>query len=142
MPTKPSKPDRKIELQLRHTFTDKETLELTRKLAEGNRDLDQAEEEKKSVTSQLKAKCDAIAARVSETAGKINCGFEYRNTPVLVKYNTPVAGTKRLTRLDTDEVIGEEPMTAAELQSELPLEANPEPVKANPGVVPVPADGQ
>ena len=133
-----SKPDRKIEMQLRHTFTDKETLELARKLAEGNRDLDQAEEEKKSVTSQLKAKCDAIGARVTETAGKINCGFEYRNTQVTVKYHTPAPGTKRLTRNDTGEVIGEEPMTAAECQDELKLESA---TKAEaPGVVSVPAD--
>ena len=137
--TTPTKPDRKIELQLRHTFSDKETLELARKLAEANRDLNQAEDEKKSVVSQLKAKSDAIAARVAEEAGKINCGFEYRMTPCTVKYHTPKTGVKTITRNDLNEVIEEMDMTQAELQDELPLDATKAP---EGGVVAVQADGK
>lgn len=133
-----NKPDRIIEQQLRHTFNDKETLELARKLAEGNRDLAQAEDEKKSVTSQLKAKADAIQARVTEVSGKINCGFEYRPTKVTVKYHLPAPGLKRLIREDTGEIVEELPMTSAECQGDLALEpAKPE----SGGTVPVPADG-
>lgn len=116
------KPDKKIELQLRHVFTDKETLELARKLAEANAELAQAEDEKKSITSQLKAKADGIQARVSEVAGKINTGYEYRATPCLVEYHTPKPGMKRLTRLDINEVVTEEDMTEAEKQTEMELE--------------------
>lgn len=153
-----SKPDRKIEMQLRHTFTPAETIEIAKKMAEATRELHQAEDEKKAVTSQLKAKCDGIAARVTEHAGKINSGFEYRNTAVLVKYNTPKTGQKRMIRLDTNETIGEEEMSMAEMQTELPLTPatpangatlpNPvltadtaERVKSSPGTVGVPADG-
>lgn len=132
------KADKKIELQLRHSFSEKEVLVLARKLAEGNNDLAQAEDEKKSVTSQLKAKADRIAAQVAETAGKITCGYEYRTTQVLVEYHKPKGGQKRLTRLDTNEIIGEEDMTEAEKQSELPL--GTEKVTASPGTVAVPAD--
>jgi hypothetical protein len=151
-----SKPDKKIEMQLRHTFTATETIEIARKMAEASRELNQAEEEKKAVTSQLKAKVDGIAARVTEHAGKINSGFEYRNTAVLVKYNTPKTGQKQLTRLDTNEVIGNEEMSMAEMQTELPLsdakapvvpfnpvlkEDDAKKVTASPGTVGVPADG-
>lgn len=125
-------------MSLRHTFTEKEILEIARKLAESTKELDQAEEEKKAVTSQLKAKCDGIAARVSEQAAKINSGYEYRMTPVTVKYNTPKTGSKRLVRMDTNENIGDEDMTQAELQSEFPLDDGKKAEK--PGVVDVPAD--
>ncbi len=135
------KKDKKIELQLRHTFSDKETLALARKLAEANNDLAQGEEEKKSVTSQLKAKIDGIQARVSETSGKITCGYEYRATPCLVEYHKPKNGQKTLTRLDINEIIAVEDMTDAEKQDELPL--GTEAAKAeHPGVVDVPADNE
>lgn len=160
-PAAASKPDRKIEMQLRHTFTANETIEIARKMAEASRELAQAEDEKKAITSQLKAKCDGIAARVTEHAGKINAGFEYRNTQVLVKYNTPKTGVKRMVRLDTNEAIGDEDMSMSEMQTELPLgdtkkpapaagagvpfnpalsEKDAEKIKAAPGTVPVAAD--
>ncbi len=159
-PAAPAKPDKKIEMQLRHTFTTAETVEIAKKMAEASRELNQAEEEKKAVTSQLKAKVDAISARVSEYAGKINGGFEYRMTPVLVKYHTPKTGTKRLTRLDTNEVVGEEEMSMSEMQMDLPIGGGspaggpigqplPNPVlpadtaakvRTSPGTVNVPAD--
>ncbi len=155
----PAKPDKKIEMQLRHQFSIAETVEIAKKMAEASRELTQAEDEKKAITSQLKAKVDAIAARVSEHAGKINSGFEYRNTPVLVKYNTPKTGQKQFTRLDTNELIATEEMSMGELQMDLPIsggdpkhigEVLPNPVlsadeasrvKASPGTVSVPADG-
>ena len=150
--TPPAKPDRKIELQLRHQFTQKETLEIAKKMAEANRDLALALEEKKAITTQLKAKCEGIASRVAEAAGKINSGFEYRLTSVTVKYHTPKTGAKRLIRDDTGEILEEEAMSQAELQDELPLNLSPEPfnavlkgkdaerVTSSPGVVAVPAD--
>ncbi len=157
-PAAASKPDKKIEMQLRHTFTPNETIEIARKMAESSRELAQAEDEKKAVTSQLKAKVDGISARVTEYAGKINAGFEYRNTQVLVKYNTPKTGVKRMVRLDTNENIGDEDMSMSEMQTELPLgdtkakasevpfnpalsEDAAKKVKASPGVVAAPADG-
>lgn len=157
-PVAPEKPDKKIEMQLRHTFTPVETIEIAKKMAEASRELNQAEDEKKAVTSQLKAKVDAISARVSEYAGKINSGFEYRNTPVLVKYNTPKTGQKQMTRLDTKELVGTEDMSMGEMQMDLPIGGEPKhigdvlpnpvlttddakKVKASPGTVGVPADG-
>lgn len=120
-PDKKTKPDRHIEMSLRHTFTEKETLALARTLAEKNNELNQAEEEKKSVTSQLKAKIDGISARVTEVSTKITTGYEYRMTKCTVKYHTPRPGMKRLIREDTNDVIEDAEMTDAEKQGELPL---------------------
>lgn len=146
------KPDYHGERQLRHVFSEKETIEIAKKMAEASRDLNQAEEEKKAVTSTLKAKVDGIQARVNEHAGKINSGFEYRTTPITVKFHTPKTGQKQTARDDTGEIIETDQMSMAEMQDELPLgtvepfnpamtEENSKRIKANPGVVSVPADG-
>jgi hypothetical protein len=149
----PVKPDRHIEMQLRHTFTQKETLEIAKKMAEASRELNQAEEEKKAVTSQLKAKVDGISARVTEHAGKINSGYEYRSTKVTVKYHTPKTGIKSLSRDDTGEHLETAEMSQSEMQDELKLDPAPGTlpnpvlkesdagkVKAAPGTVRVAAD--
>lgn len=120
-PKPASRPDKKGERQLRVEFTPEELLAIAKKLAEANADFTRAEEDKKAVTSQLKAKCDSIAARVSELSGKINSGFEYRQVNVVTKYDDPKTGTKTTYRLDKNEVVEVEAMTLAELQGELPL---------------------
>ena len=129
----PAKPDRKIEMQLRHQFTDKETLELGRKLAEESNLLNQQEDEAKAVAKQLKAKVDSTASRVSEISTKITNGYEYRPTQCVIKYHVPKAGRKSTVRLDTSEVVEDAEMSLAEMQAELPL--NPvEEAMRNPGV--------
>lgn len=138
-PDKKSKPDRHIEMSLRHTFTEKETLGLARTLAEKNNELTQAEEEKKSVTSQLKARIDGISARVTEISTKITTGYEYRPTKCTVKYHTPRAGMKSLIRDDTGEVFETADMTDAEKQGELPLGVDKGKQESG-GTVSVPAD--
>jgi hypothetical protein len=116
-----SRPPKKWEMQLRVQFTDPEINAIAKKLAEANADLIRAEEDKKAVTSQLKAKCEGIAARVGELSGKINSGFEYRNVPVVTTYDNPKVGMKTTVRMDTGEVVECEPMTLAEMQRELAL---------------------
>lgn len=73
------------------------------------------------MTSQLKARVDGIAARVTEHANKINSGYEYRSTKVTVKYHSPKTGEKTLVRDDTGEIHSTEEMSPSEMQEELPL---------------------
>ena len=115
------KPPKKTEQSLRVKFTEEETLKLARKLAEKNAEAEQAENDKKAVTKQLAAKCDAIAAQVSEISGKINAGMEYRTVQCETTYDDPKPGMKTTRRLDTLEVIEQETMTLAELQQEIPF---------------------
>ena len=121
--TKPAtpKPPKKTEQSLRVKFTEEEVVKLARKLAEKNAEAEQAENDKKAVTKQLAAKCEGIAAQVSEISGKINAGFEYRTVQCETTYDDPKPGMKTTRRLDTMEVIEQETMTLAELQQELPF---------------------
>lgn len=95
---------------------------LGKKLAETYGELDNKEEEKKAVTSQLKAECDSIASRISEYQSKVMAGYEYRQTPCIVKYDTPTTGQKTILRLDSNSVVSIDQMSLAEMQSELPLQ--------------------
>ena len=115
------KPPKKTEQSLRVKFTEEEVVKLARKLAEKNAEAEQAENDKKAVTKQLAAKCEGIAAQVSEISGKINAGFEYRTVQCETTYDDPKPGMKTTRRLDTLEVIEQETMTLAELQQELPF---------------------
>ena len=120
-PKTASRPPKKSERQLRVEFTEKEILEQAKKLAEANAELHRAEDNKKAVTSQLKADCDSISSRIAVLSGKINDGFEYRQVNVETTYDDPKRGMKTTRRLDTNEVIECETMTGAEMQEELPL---------------------
>ena len=115
------KPPKKTEQSLRVKFTEEEVVKLARKLAEKNAEAEQADNDKKAVTKQLAAKCEGIAAQVSEISGKINAGFEYRTVQCETTYDDPKPGMKTTRRLDTLEVIEQEAMTLAELQQELPF---------------------
>ena len=115
------RPPKKGERQLRVEFTEKEILEQAKKLAEANAELSRAENNKKSVTSQLKADCDSISSRIAVLSGKINDGFEYRQVNVETTFDDPKRGMKTTRRLDTCETVECETMTGAEMQEELPL---------------------
>lgn len=119
-PATPIRPPKKTELSLRVVYTERELLEIGKKLAEANRELDAAESEKKQITATLKAKCDGIAARVSQHSGEISSGYTYRMVPCEVHFDMPAPGQKTTVRLDTKEVIDTEAMTLAEMQAELP----------------------
>lgn len=117
----PIRPPKKCEQSLRVNYTEKELLEIGKKLAEANRELESAENEKKSITGTLKAKCDSIAARVAQHSGEITNGYTYRNIPCETRFDTPTKGMKQTVRLDSNETIATEAMTLAEMQAELPL---------------------
>lgn len=116
----PIRPPKKTEISLRVNYTEKELLEIGKKLAEANRELECAESEKKSITGTLKAKCDSIAARVAQHSGEITNGYTYRNIPCEIRFDTPTKGMKQTVRLDSHEVITTEAMTLSEMQAELP----------------------
>jgi hypothetical protein len=120
-PVKPIRPPKKTEQSLRVIYTEKELLEIGKKLAEANRELETAESEKKSITGTLKAKCDSIAGRIAQHAGELTNGYTYRSIPCETRFDDPAVGMKRTVRLDSGEVIDTAAMTLAEMQSELPL---------------------
>lgn len=115
------RPPKKTEQSLRVNYTEKELLEIGKKLAEANRELEAAESEKKNITGTLKAKCDGIAARISQHSGELTNGYTYRQIPCEIRFDSPTKGMKQTVRLDNADIIATEAMTLAEMQSELPL---------------------
>lgn len=105
-----------IKRQLKCIFTEKELQEKAKALAYNCNQRDEAEEEKKSVTSDFKAKIDGFNATISQLSNHINNGWEYRAVECEVKMNTPKDGRKQTIRRDTGEILEEEPMTPEEMQ--------------------------
>lgn len=134
--TAPIRPPKKTEQSLRVNFTEKELLEIGKRLAEANRELEAAESEKKSITGTLKAKCDSIASRISLHSGELTNGYTYRQVPCEIRFDTPSKGMKQTIRLDSGDIIETAAMTLAEMQAELPLvetdKATGKPVERKP----------
>lgn len=120
-PIKPIRPPRKSEQSLRVVFTEKELLEIGKKLAESNRDLEAAENEKKSVTATLKAKCDSVASRIQQYAGELTNGYTYRSVACETRFDCPKKGMKTTVRLDSGETVSVDAMSLGEMQADLEL---------------------
>lgn len=111
---------------LKYTFTPEEITEKSKLLAHECRLLAEAEDEKKEVASQIKARIDTHSATISRLASDVNNGYEYRNVDVRLVQNTPVQGKKTIVRADSGEAIAVEAMTAEELQLTLQLNMDEE----------------
>ena len=98
---------------VKHEFNEEEkrdiSIELARKVAE----LNQAEDDKKAVMSDLKSKVDSLTAQVNGAAGKLNAGFEYRtvNCEVYRDYSQ-----RKILYWFNEVVVKEKPMTSDDLQ--------------------------
>lgn len=123
------RPPKRTEISLRVNYSDRELLDIGKKLAEANRELAIAEDEKKAVTSQLKARCDSIQGRIDEHSGQLTSGYTIRNVVCEIRFDEPIRGHKSTVRLDTMETVKSEPMTQCELQADLPMEIE-EPAKS------------
>lgn len=66
-------------------FTKEEKEKLSSELAESCKTKQEAEAEKKSVVSQLKAKIDAQDSRISYLSNCISTGYSFRNVECVVK---------------------------------------------------------
>lgn len=117
---KPKKRTRKTSQLLQCKLTEKELLEVGKQLGEANEDLVQIENEKSEVVASFNAKSTAAEAKISDLSRKVRNGYEYRQVPCLVEFDTPKVGMKQTVRTDTNEVV-EKPteMTDDEKQLEL-----------------------
>ena len=108
--------DKVIKKYLRVEFTDEDRNRYAQDLAKACHDKSSAEEEKKAITSDFKAKIDNIQSEISKLSIKISQGWEMRNVECFVYFNQPEVGLKRIVRSDTDEQISVEPMESSESQ--------------------------
>lgn len=100
--------------QLRYDFSAKEQHELSIQQARKQKELVELEEEKKSVSSQYKARIDEIKATLNKLSNQVVDGFELREVDCEVRYHQPERGRKTIIRLDTGKVHAFEKMEAHE----------------------------
>lgn len=86
---------------LRYDLKATEVHDLSLQLANKTKERLAMEEEKKSVTSQYKAKLDEITATCNKLSNQVVDGYEFREVDCAIEYHKPVAGKKILTRSDT-----------------------------------------
>lgn len=95
--------ENKIKLTLQHNFSQDEMLQLSKELAIANQEMDRLDEQRKSVTSDFKAKIDHQKSVIGVYSSKVNNGYEFRIVECEVEYHKPKKGNKTISRLDTGE---------------------------------------
>jgi hypothetical protein len=108
-----------IELKLHCDLDDVELRERGQQMAEAKREFARVAKEKADAMKDFKLQLEEIDARMSTAAEAIREKSEFRLVKCQVLYNVPAVAAKRTVRLDTGEVVREEPMTAGEQQQHL-----------------------
>jgi hypothetical protein len=112
---------------LSYVFTDEEQIGNGKRMCELVAKVTRLEDEKKAVGQEYGNKITLAKTELYEASTKVGNGYEFRNIKCICKLNTPEIGTKTVFRTDYEETdprayIGEEKMTAAEMQEELDFE--------------------
>jgi uncharacterized protein YktB (UPF0637 family) len=101
----------------KYVFTQDELNQLGHELARSNRERTGAEDEKKSVMSDFKARIDGLDARINRLSNNISNGFEYKDMECTLELD--LEAKKRIfRRIDTNEIIREEEMHPEDWQTE------------------------
>lgn len=109
----------KITLGLECKLTAKELQEKGQEMAAAVLKYDEYEEEKKQIAKELGDKLKELHGQLSALAKMTKLKREMRQVECQVELNVPEVGTKRITRLDTNQIIKEMPMTIDERQTNL-----------------------
>jgi hypothetical protein len=72
-----------------------------------------------AATKEFKERLDGLAERQLELADAIENGTEQRIVACVVNFHAPVEASKQIIRLDTGELVSEEPMSAEECQTKI-----------------------
>jgi hypothetical protein len=108
--------ERRLYEAVKYTFSQTEIRELGEALAREAQNVFDLRERKSSVVAELTAQIKQANGRVAELTTRINNGYELREVECMIMLETPRPGMKRIIRIDTNDTIREEPMTAAEMQ--------------------------
>ena len=96
---------------LRYDFSAVEIHELSLEMANKTQQIQEVEQEKKSVTSSYTSRLNILKESVNSAANKVASGYEIREVECDIEYHKPTQGFKTLTRKDTGVKI-EEKMNA------------------------------
>jgi len=106
---------KKTKEYLKCEFTEKEILDFGGELARKHSEINELEDQKKRIVSDLKAKSEAADAEASILARKIQNKNEYRDVECQEVYNY-VDKSVTIVRLDTGEIVKTRPMREDEKQ--------------------------
>lgn len=110
------------DVSIRYEFNQKERADLGAELADIYNQRIKLEEEEKSSKDQFKERRSALDAKVGSLSRQINSGFEMRQTPCTLRWDSPNVGEVSYYNTATGEFIKARPMTVAERQLDLPLQ--------------------
>jgi len=116
---------------LRYPFTEQELLVMGQHLAALKQEQNKVRDQKKAAVAIFAGSLNELEKQMGELSQKIASGYELRPTEVMVLFDTPRVGAKRIIRIDTNETVREEPMTHSEMQGSFgfSFEDRPEPEK-------------
>lgn len=103
---------------VKYVFSEGEKKLIAAEMAQQVADLNQKEDDKKAIMSDLKSQIDRLQAEVNNAATNLNNGYEMRSIKCehVPDYKR---GVWKVTRTDNFEVIKERPMSEADLQRSL-----------------------
>ncbi len=101
---------------VKYIYGEPDLREMGQKLARETQNVYDLEARKKEFDADMAAQIKSANGRVSETTTRLNNGYEMREVEVLVLFDEPSTGIKRIVRLDTNEQLREEAMTLSEMQ--------------------------
>jgi hypothetical protein len=85
-------------------------------LSQAYLDFEQVQLQKKAAMKEFADELEGIRSRINKLCGIIRSKAEPRMVNCAVQFHKPVQGTKRIVRLDTGEIVRDEPMSAQECQ--------------------------
>lgn len=114
--TPPIQPTKIVQEFLRYDFSEQELKEKAKALSLALQLKERAESEQKAAQAQFKERIEAQQNIISRVSREIYSGWEMRNIDCRVEFHVPTVASKRITRIDTGELVAERPMNADELQ--------------------------
>jgi len=110
---------REITEDLRCELTEEETRDRALQMTAAMNRLDELKAEKASTMKTYAEDINGLENTMRTLGKAVRSGIEYRAVICGVEFHMPVTGTKRITRLDTGELVREEAMTSFEMQENL-----------------------
>lgn len=101
---------------LKFTFSADEIRELGQQLARETQGVYDLETRKKELDAELGASIKSANGRIADITKRLNNGYEMREIEVIVLFDEPKQGMKRIIRVDNNEHLRDEAMTFDEMQ--------------------------
>jgi len=114
----------KTKCHLKYVFTERDMLDLAQDMARAISEQHEAEDELKTISTQIKGKVALAVGAANSAASKIRAGYEFRNIECEISKDF-TEGMVTTRRIDTGEIVDTRPIAAEERQAELPLADKP-----------------